>query len=128
MRSVQWEADVPHIVHKCVQIIRITNISWSLFQTLTLLKFMPISNFFMLFCDAIKLLLILVLQLSMSECFGKILTYKFKHLNTCFKSWDSWITSGIFKILAFLESSFLWLLKGRLWIALQAFSSWWIFY
>ena len=58
----------------------------------------------------------------MSDCFGKILTFKYKHLNTRLEIWDSY-RSLSFKTFAFLKYSVVWLLKGKLWMALQAFFS-----
>ena len=54
----------------------------SLIQTLVLLKFIGISDFLKLHFAAINLLLFLVEKLRITECFGKIFAFKFKHLNS----------------------------------------------
>ena len=57
----------------------------SLFQTLILLKFIDISDFFTLYFGSIKLLLFLYCTYGYQSVFHKILAFKFKHLNICYE-------------------------------------------
>ena len=55
-----------------------------------------------------------------SECFIKTLAFKFKHFNICLEIWNSY-SSVCFNFLGFSKYSVMWVLQGRLWMALHAF-------